>query len=182
MQYFEHSNLLILWYHLLMIRTATPNIEWSDMLVKYCYWYLIDDRISVCVVYLSFHMIILILSIYHLYHPWYFTTIYDKTVGNAWLSLENIFTTHSQTTFMFRKPWRNQNSNQYYNLITFARAGLVCSKHLSRKTSHEPQALGYSIHWEMYTPYAYGATFKLTILNRKCDIIISVMRSSSWLG
>jgi hypothetical protein len=68
-------------------------------------------------------MIFLILSIYHLYHPWYFTTIYAEAVGNASLSLKNIFTTHSQTTFMFRKPCRNQNSNQYYNLITFARAG-----------------------------------------------------------
>jgi hypothetical protein len=50
---------------------------------------------------------------------------------------------------------------------------LVRSKNLSRKTWHESQALGYSINWEIYTPYAYGATFTLTILNRKCDIIIS---------
>jgi quinol-cytochrome oxidoreductase complex cytochrome b subunit len=70
-------------------------------------------------------MIILILSIYHLYPPWYFTTIYAEAVGNASLSLKNIFTTHSQTTFMFRKPCRNQNSNQYNKLITFARAGCV---------------------------------------------------------
>jgi hypothetical protein len=68
-------------------------------------------------------MIILIFSIYHLYPPWYFTTIYAEAVGNASFSLKNIFTTHSQTTVMFRKPCRNQNSNQYYQLITFARVG-----------------------------------------------------------
>ena len=68
-------------------------------------------------------MIIFITSIYHLYPPWYFTTIYATAVGNASLSLENMFTTQSQTTFMFRKPCRHHNSNKYYKLIAFARAG-----------------------------------------------------------
>jgi hypothetical protein len=68
-----------------------------------------------------------ITSIYHLYPPWYFTTIYDKSVGNASLSLENIFTIHSKTTIMFRNP----NSNQYYKLIAFARAG--CGRKFTTK-------------------------------------------------
>jgi hypothetical protein len=34
---------------------------------------------------------------------------------------------------------------------------LVRSKHLSRKTWHEPQTLEYSINWEIYIPYADGA-------------------------
>ena len=46
---------------------------------------------------------------------------------------------------------------------------LVSSKHLSRKTWHEPQALEYSINWEIYTPYADGAGMLLH-LNWKCSI------------
>jgi hypothetical protein len=72
-------------------------------------------------------MLIFITSIYHLYPPWYFTTIYDKSVGNASLSLENIFTIHSKTTIMFRNP----NSNQYYKLIAFVRAG--CGRKFTTK-------------------------------------------------
>ena len=116
-------------------------------------------------------MIILILSIYHLYHPWYFTTIYDKTVGNAWLSLENIFTTHSQTTFMFRKPWRNQNSNQYYNLITFARAG--CGRTFTTKEIIISHFLLRIVNLNV-APYAYGVYISQCMLYPRacgsCDV------------
>jgi hypothetical protein len=46
---------------------------------------------------------------------------------------------------------------------------LVSRKHLSRKTWQEPQALGYSINWEIYTPYADGAGMLLH-LDWKCPI------------
>jgi hypothetical protein len=98
-------------------------------------------------------MIILILSIYHLYLPWYFTTIYAEAVGNASLSLKNIFTTHSQTTFMFRQPCRNQNSNQYYKLITFARAG--CGRTFTTKEIIISHFLLRIVNLNV-APYAYG--------------------------
>ena len=137
-------------------------------------------------------MIIVITSIYHLYPHWYFT-IYAKTVGNAWLLLEHIFTTHSKTTFMFRKPCEKSEFKsilQAYNLREGRLRTEIYDKRDNNSTfsienfqfkcSNMPAPSAYGVYISQYMLYS-GACGSSHVFRDRCLLLTRNILNTSFL-